>query len=517
MDIARLNTLRPPEAPKMPATAPALEPLPPDLNMDEVDNAVNSAFYTAWTAPALDDVLSNQRAATLTISIDRSRHIIRSQMTSPSGSHALDSSILDAAARTRQIPSKLPSQFPKESYDLKTRFHPASMNRPFPSLLRLAACLFGLVCLPNMAANAQESTPEPAKASWWRRIPGMDFFSDAEAAEAAAKSKKPLPRLRLGAFWQHWQQCQIEPAGGVALLAGAFVLDSAPADFVLTGSSVGGRVEGLLKDAKGKQLFERSYAAPGLNENVKALADDVIFSSAGRPGLATSRIVFVSDRGGSKQIYITDASGSDVQQLTHERHGAVAPTLSPDGSMVAYTTYRSGFPSTRIIDIHSGFDRAISDTPGGVTERPFARGLAAFAGDEFIGNPEIFITDLNSDTAACVSDSIGAPGSPSWHPDGRRLALRTTMAVAPSFTSPESPRRRRGSTNWPAGAVAGAERRSRVVARWSADRLHRPQWWRVGRGGEKLPRRSCQARAGRWGDAPELEPEWALPLLHASW
>ncbi|MBK8091408.1 MAG: TonB family protein [Verrucomicrobiaceae bacterium] len=122
MDIARLNTLRPPEAPKMPATAPALEPLPPGLNMDEVDNAVNSAFYTAWTAPALDDVLSNQRAATLTISIDRSGRIIRSQMTSPSGSHALDSSILDAAARTRQIPSKLPSQFPKESYDLELNF-----------------------------------------------------------------------------------------------------------------------------------------------------------------------------------------------------------------------------------------------------------------------------------------------------------------------------------------------------------------------------------------------------------
>lgn len=299
------------------------------------------------------------------------------------------------------------------------------MNRPFPSLLRLAACLFGLVCLPNMAANAQESTPEPAKTSWWRRIPGMDFFSDAEAAEAAAKIKKPLPRLRLGAFSGSTGSSARSSLREELLSSREFfvVLDSAPADFVLTGSSVGGRVEGLLKDAKGKQLFERSYAAPGLDENVKALADDVIFSSTGRPGLATSRIVFVSDRGGSKQIYITDASGSDVQQLTHERHGAVAPTLSPDGSMVAYTTYRSGFPSTRIIDIHSGFDRAISDTPGGSHGAAFSpEGSRLSLVMSFIGNPEIFITDLNSNTAACVSDSIGAPGSPSWHPDGRRLA-----------------------------------------------------------------------------------------------
>ncbi len=197
-----------------------------------------------------------------------------------------------------------------------------------------------------------------------------------------------------------------------------------PADFTLSGSSIGGRVNGRLLDKKGKQLFERSYAAPGLDENIKALADDVIYTITGMPGMATSRIVFVSDKSGRKQVYVCDSDGREVQQVTHDRHGAVSPTISPDASMIAFTSYRSGFPDVRLMDIHSGWEREVSDTPGssaGPAFSPDGSRLAMVM--SFIGNPEIFVSDLNSNTAACISDSVGAPGSPSWHPDGKRIAF----------------------------------------------------------------------------------------------
>jgi hypothetical protein len=120
LDLARLGTLRPPEP--APAAPAPVDDLPPSLNLDTVDNAVNAAFHAAWTAPALDAVPAHQRSAELTISIGRDGRVIRSQMTKPSGSHALDTSILDAAARTREIGVTLPSQFPKESYDLELNF-----------------------------------------------------------------------------------------------------------------------------------------------------------------------------------------------------------------------------------------------------------------------------------------------------------------------------------------------------------------------------------------------------------
>lgn len=264
---------------------------------------------------------------------------------------------------------------------------------------------------------------EPVKEiAWWRKIPLIRHLSSGESAA----SKTSMPRLRLAVF-----------SGGTGASARAVLQEELlnsreffvathdeAVDFTLEGSSIGGRVSGRLLDQKGRQLFERSYAAPGLDENIKALTDDIIYTITGKPGLATSRMVFVSDKSGRKQVYVCNSDGKEVQQLTHDRLAAVAPTISPDASMVAFTSYRSGFPTVHLMDIHSGWEREISDTPGssaGPAFSPDGSRLALVM--SFIGNPEIFVSDLNANTAACISDSFGAPGSPSWHPDGRHIAF----------------------------------------------------------------------------------------------
>lgn len=306
--------------------------------------------------------------------------------------------------------------------------------------------LFLLIACLAVASAAVSHGAEPGKdVPWWRKLPliGRLNSGDNEAKKAS------MPRLRLADF-----------SGGTGASARAglqqellasrefFVATHDEAvDFTLEGSSIGGRVDGRLLDKKGKQLFERSYAAPGLDENIKALADDVIYTITGKPGLATSRIVFVSDKSGRKQIYVCDSDGRDVQQLTRDRYGAVSPTISPDASMVAFTSYRSGFPAVRLMDIHSGWEREVSDTPGssaGPAFSPDGSRLALVM--SFIGNPEIFVSDLNSNTAACISDSIGAAGSPSWHPDGKRIAFSNDDGHGSSIYVVEVPEKEGQST-----------------------------------------------------------------------
>ena len=274
------------------------------------------------------------------------------------------------------------------------------------TLLILLACL---VC---------GSSPSHAFLDFWKKIPGFGGKAKAE--------NRVMPRLRLAPFTGSTGASATQSLKEEFLISREFfvITGDEECDFKLEGSSIGGRVNGRLLDKKGKELFQRSYAAPGLDENLKALADDVIYTITGRPGLATSRIVFVSDRSGRKQIYITDSDGNDVQQVTHDPHGAVAPSLSPDGSMIAFTSYRGGYPIVHLIDIHSGWEREVSDTPGnsyGAAFSPDGSRLALVM--TFIGNPEIFVTDLNSNTAACISDSVGAPSGPSWHPDGKQVVF----------------------------------------------------------------------------------------------
>jgi TolB protein len=311
----------------------------------------------------------------------------------------------------------------------------------------LLACLAALAPLSSRAQSGAEGP-------WWKKIPLIGRFGSG----GDEVKKTSMPRLRLGDF-----------SGGTGSSAKAGLRDELlasreffvattdePSDYTLDGSSVGGRVNGRLLDKKGKKLFERSYAAPGLDENIKALADDVIYTLTGMPGLATSRIVFVSDKSGRKQVYVCDSDGREVQQVTHDRHGAVSPSISPDASMIAFTSYRSGFPDVRLMDIHSGWEREVSDTPGssaGPAFSPDGSRLAMVM--SFIGNPEIFVSELNSNTAACISDSVGAPGSPSWHPDGKRIAFSNDDGSGSSIYIVEVPEKEgqatrlfRWSTGW---------------------------------------------------------------------
>jgi TolB protein len=192
--------------------------------------------------------------------------------------------------------------------------------------------------------------------------------------------------------------------------------------FEVGGESVGGRVNAVLTDGNSKRVFDRTYAAPGLDENLQALADDLIYSVTGKPGLATSRIVFVSDHSGAKQIYLCDAEGGNIQQVTRHRHGAVSPSLAPDASLLAFTSYRTGFPTVTLMDLGGGMERVVTDTPGsnfGAAFNPDGQHLAMVM--SFLGNPEIFITDLSTNSAGCLTESIGVPCSPSWSPTGRHL------------------------------------------------------------------------------------------------
>lgn len=251
-----------------------------------------------------------------------------------------------------------------------------------------------------------------------------------------------------------------------------FLLTEEGADFTVSGASVGGRVTGRLARADGKLVFERTYAAPGLDENLRFFADDVIFEITGRPGLATSRLVFVSDRSGVKQIYTCDAQGRDVQQITRHPHGAVSPTLSPAGDAIAYTAYRAGFPVVLVLDLGLGWERTVTDTSGtsfGAAFAPDGQRLALVM--SFLGNPEVFVTDLNSNTAGCISDTVGAPSSPSWHPDGKQIIFSDDRGKGPRLYIAEVPEKEKAEARlfiWRSGSSFCLDPEFSPDGRWVA-------------------------------------------------
>jgi TolB protein len=93
------------------------------------------------------------------------------------------------------------------------------------------------------------------------------------------------------------------------------------------------------------KLYFGSVDANGAKKAAREFAADIL-ASFGIKGLEGTKIYFVSDRTGHKEIWSMDHDGSNQRQIT--RHGTItqSPAISPDGKWLAYATLfkRPGSP-----------------------------------------------------------------------------------------------------------------------------------------------------------------------------
>lgn len=124
------------------------------------------------------------------------------------------------------------------------------------------------------------------------------------------------------------------------------------ADWVLTGTLApragGSTLRLTLHDAVyGQAKGEGSFELPPASDRrfrmaVHAASDAVVRWATGEPGIAATRIAFVTQGRGSKEIYLVDSDGENVTRLTSDGSLALSPALSQDGGMFAYSSYRAG-------------------------------------------------------------------------------------------------------------------------------------------------------------------------------
>lgn len=102
------------------------------------------------------------------------------------------------------------------------------------------------------------------------------------------------------------------------------------------------------------------------------------------------QIAWVSGRSGLPQIYIMDADGSNVQQLTKEGY-AVSPSWSPNGLLLAFSWIRHYGPGA----------------PGG---------------------QDIYLMNIATREFVQLTHDSGRNDFPSWSPDGRHIVFQSTRS-----------------------------------------------------------------------------------------
>ena len=100
--------------------------------------------------------------------------------------------------------------------------------------------------------------------------------------------------------------------------------------------------------------------------------------AAGKWSPDGTRVAFFSNRGGKTDIYLVNADGSNIVQLTKDAVGANSPAWSPDGKRIAFASLRNG-------------------------------------------NSEIYVMNADGSAATRLTNDPATDTLPVWSPDGTRI------------------------------------------------------------------------------------------------
>ena len=235
-------------------------------------------------------------------------------------------------------------------------------------------------------------------------------------------------------------------------------------------------------DPASAQVIGKLYFGPVSEDGARKVAREFaadILQQFGAKSLLGTKIFFVSDRSGHKEIWSMDYDGSNQTQLTHYNSISTFPCVSPDGSKVAFTTWYRGNPGIFVHSLETGrklpfYNQAASlNAPSDFTPDSKRLLLYSTAGGSFSQifvansdgsdlrrissvraievepkiNPKtgadlVFVSGrsgpaqlyrMNIDGADIVrlTTGEGEAVNPAWHPDGQKIVFAWTRGFEP--------------------------------------------------------------------------------------
>ncbi len=166
-----------------------------------------------------------------------------------------------------------------------------------------------------------------------------------------------------------------------------------------------------------------------------AAADAIVEAVARKKGVASTKILMVGSRGGRKDLYMCDADGHNMVNVTQRGAVCTSPTWTPDAKSLVFTWFVKGNPDVYKVELANRAVRRVAGFPGlnaGADVSPDGRRIALTLSKD--GNPELYVMGIGGGRPARITRTRhAAEASPSWSPRGDQIVFVADQAGAPQL------------------------------------------------------------------------------------
>jgi len=192
----------------------------------------------------------------------------------------------------------------------------------------------------------------------------------------------------------------------------------------------------LFDCVQGRPIGAKRYRGrlANLRPMVHRLMDDMLQMLTGQRGFFSSKIAFISDSSGLKEIYMVDPDGGKWQPLVKNGSINISPSWSPDGKRLLFTCFTRRNPDLYEFHLPTGRVRLLSGRPGpnaAASYSPDGRRIALMMrGRE---GTDIFLMPAKGGPPKRITHSPASETSPTWSPDGRKIAFVSDRTGSPQI------------------------------------------------------------------------------------